>query len=150
MKYLKYYIPGIILLILFIEGYAQPSLKYTYDASGNRTEKALWIGGEKKSEQTSDESSNNKKEDLVEEVLVDTKISIFPNPTEGSLQVNFENLPEDLRSTISVFDMSGKAILIKKHLSSTNLVDLTHQSSGNYILIITIGEDSTRWKVIKR
>lgn len=150
MNYFKFSIPLVFMISIVVEGSAQTSLKYTYDDSGNRTEKALWIGGEKKSEQTTDESSNLKKEDVFKELLVDTKISIFPNPTEGSLQVNFINLPEDLRSTISVFDMSGKAILIKTHLSSTNLVDLTHQPSGSYILIITIGEDSTRWKVMKR
>ena len=150
MKYLKDYILGIVLITFFIDGSAQTSLKYTYDASGYRTEKALWINNQKKSEKATDDSSTKNKQEIVEELLEETKISIYPNPTEGSLRVDFENLPEDSQSTISVYDMNGRAILNMKHLSSTNLVDLTHQPSGTYLLIISIGDNNTRWKVMKQ
>lgn len=151
MKILQFIIPGFILISSFIGVSAQTeSLKYTYDASGNRTEKALYIDSVKKSEKASDESSHNEEEEVIEEILDETKISLFPNPTEGSLQVNLENIPEDQQSIISVFDMNGKAILKKTHLSSTNLIDLTHQPSGTYIMIITIGDNTTRWKVMKQ
>ena len=150
MNYIKLLSVIFCILSFLLDSPAQTTIKYTYDSSGNRTEKALWIGGQKKSEQVADESIKNEKEDIVEEMLEETKISLFPNPTEGSLRVNFENLPDDLQSTLSVFDMNGKAILNKRHLSNTNQIDLTHQPSGTYIMIITIGENTTRWKVMKR
>ena len=150
MKIIKFILTVVLIFSCAAISAQTESLKYTYDASGNRIEKALYLGETKKSEQASDESSNNEQEEVVEEIIEDTKISIYPNPTEGSLRVDLENLPENQQSIISVFDMNGKAILKKTHLSSTNLVDLTHHPSGTYILIISIGDNNTRWKVMKQ
>lgn len=150
MKFIKVLFPVIVLSITSIDLSAQTTIKYIYDEAGNRTDKHLYIGGVKKSGKISDESPLDNEEEKVEEMLSETKISIYPNPTQGSLVVQFENLPKDKQSTISVFDINGELIINNSQLTNRNFIDLTNHSPGTYLLIISIGNNFTQWKVIKQ
>jgi hypothetical protein len=140
--------------IITLNIFAQTSIKYTYDDSGNRTEKALYIGGEKKSESSSDHSESIKspeeEEQKVEETLAETNITFYPNPTEGRLKVQIENAPEGEVIRLYVHDINGRAILNMSHLIEVNDIDLTSQPPGTYFMTIIIGNQRTKWKVIKQ
>ncbi len=71
---------------------------------------------------------------------------IFPNPTKDVLNLNatygFEN------AIFSVFDMNGKRVMNSKF--SSNIIDVSDLSTGNYILRIIDGSLIKSQKFIKQ
>ena len=68
--------------------------------------------------------------DLDEDVL----IRVFPNPTSGEVNIEYTGLDDDL--TVSLFDASGKRILVRYIFDQTNSteIDLSNFASGGYFL----------------
>ncbi|MBI9055287.1 MAG: T9SS type A sorting domain-containing protein [Bacteroidales bacterium] len=63
------------------------------------------------------------------------QIKIFPNPTSGIIKLEGEVLN---KAKISVYDVSGKQLLIKLSKGNPIEIDLTSYSSGTYILKVEI------------
>ncbi|MCB0444522.1 MAG: VCBS repeat-containing protein [Gelidibacter sp.] len=71
---------------------------------------------------------------------------IYPNPTKNVLNLStIDNLEGAI---YSVFDMTGKRVLNSKLISKT--IDVSHLSSGNYILRIISGSSVKTQKFIKQ
>ena len=75
-------------------------------------------------------------------------ISIYPNPTDGELRItNYE-----LRITdVEVFDIYGRKLSQISNLKSqiSNLIDVSHLSSGIYIVKINTDKGEVMKKVVK-
>ena len=69
-------------------------------------------------------------------------LSMYPNPTKGVLNFNFDKAIEK----IEIFDISGKSVLAK---SNSNKVDLGSLAKGLYIVQVYANENSDIFKVIK-
>ncbi|SDB66569.1 Por secretion system C-terminal sorting domain-containing protein [Flavobacteriaceae bacterium MAR_2010_188] len=70
-------------------------------------------------------------------------ISIFPNPTDGLLNINsFQKIDE-----ISITDLTGKTINISTDLKS---LDISNLQAGIYLLQLQIGGNTVIKKIIKR
>jgi hypothetical protein len=65
------------------------------------------------------------------------------------LSVVIQGLEESLDASITLFDQGGRFILKEENVSGSNLLNLQHLSPGTYFMIIQVGNDSTRWKVVK-
>ena len=76
-------------------------------------------------------------------------LNIYPNPVE-----NFINIESDINLTgtiISVFDINGRRTLNYKKASSSNQIDVSGLSTGEYILRIVTSEGAIYTnKIIKR
>ncbi|MBI9036379.1 MAG: hypothetical protein JEZ03_18105, partial [Bacteroidales bacterium] len=100
----------IILLVLLSYSYltAQSTHTYTYDANGNRiSREVIAIGVDKDSgpkdiydEQTKALAVGFIEKQVFEETIVETDITIYPNPTKGQMVVRVKNLPEGVKSGI--------------------------------------------------
>lgn len=80
----------------------------------------------------------------LEEMDADT-LCVWPNPTTSNLYISECN--DD--TTISLFDIYGRSVLVRVSLMSRQL-DLSQLSSGTYHLIIKRKNKITRLKVIKQ
>jgi len=94
-------------------------------------------------------NENEKSQEIYTDVLLETLITIYPNPTKGLLAVKISNLPQQSVSSLTLFDMQGK-VIIQQSLSDENRLDISAQSAGTYIMQIAIGDEITSWKIIKQ
>lgn len=70
------------------------------------------------------------------------EIEIFPNPTNGLIHIN----NNDLKSNIEVFSVTGKSVY---KTVNKNLIDITNLSNGIYLLKVTTKEKFFTVKIIK-
>jgi len=74
-------------------------------------------------------------------------ISIYPNPASGILNIRFSNAM--LNSTIEIYDVAGKLVMTMNTDSADNLLDLSSQSNGSYVLKVKNDAVTKTFKVIK-
>jgi hypothetical protein len=88
---------------------------------------------------------------LKEEVKYDFAVKVAPNPSNQIFTAWFENKNiGGLNNKAQVFDMSGKLILTQPIIMANKVnIDMDGQKSGNYILKLTIGNQSVNKQIIK-
>ncbi len=133
------------------------SVKYTYDAAGNReTRSKLTVQSMNRAAVTNGETQpadTTEKADeptQLEEMLGETKITIYPNPTKGMLRVDIaaNKIPKDAR--IYLFNVSGTLVRQLTGVSATNNIDISAQPAGTYIMRIMLDKENVSvWKIIK-
>jgi photosystem II stability/assembly factor-like uncharacterized protein len=87
----------------------------------------------------------------VNELFADGDFSVFPNPNNGSFQLNFNSKKAD-NYTISVTNVLGQTVFTEKvdnfSGSYSKKVDLVTGGKGVYMLTITNGKDQSVKKVV--
>jgi len=141
-----------ILLLIPTAIFAQTyEFTYGYDASGNRTSRTFTLKSatipQKDSISTWQEISEIKPE-ILEDQINDRKVRIYPNPTSGAVSVEIPEL-QDLPAIIRLFGVQGNLIRIFKVKGVFTNVDLSNQPPCMYILKISVGGQSSDWKIIK-
>lgn len=69
-------------------------------------------------------------------------LNVYPSPARNSVTIEMDALPV-INNQISVYDVSGKIVINKTKINTNNLkLDISHLSSGTYILK-AIGSDGT-------
>jgi hypothetical protein len=81
--------------------------------------------------------------------LGNREISIFPNPTKGSLTIAIAGEEEAVPTTLALFSMSGEMILVQEIRQPNTTLDLSGHPPGTYLLQITITAGRETWKVVK-
>ena len=109
------------------------------EANGKILGKTGWIGG----------NYTIKNISVSELDLLETEVSVYPNPTWGILNVN---LPEQFVGEIYLVDVSGKTVMKKEVLSGQNGlgIDVAHLLRGVYVLTISNQTSIKRCKVLVR
>ena len=74
------------------------------------------------------------------------KVLIYPNPTNGFLNIELNNFEE--LAFIEVYNVMGKQVLSKTVSSNELLIDITNQPKGIYFVKVTSGENSFNEKII--
>ncbi len=126
------------------------TIDFNYDSGGNRIERKLHVEkfkpGESKSGIMSESGSEIKATDLDSR---ETSIIIYPNPSRGILKIEILNMPEDSKKELSIYDLNGTRLLIKKDFGTPSEVDISRFRDGVYIMRIKINNTVSDWKVIK-
>lgn len=77
-----------------------------------------------------------------------SKLSLYPNPSEGYFFVDF-NSSGLQKAVIIIYDISGKVVYEKtSEISNTTSVDLTNMSKGIYYLQVQKGDETYKHKVV--
>lgn len=148
MKILSYFI--VLLFVItgatVFTGYSQTTkYDYDYDLSGNRIERIIDLS---KSASVENTASSVTDVQSISETLAGQTITIYPNPTKGKLKVSIRGFNES-KAALQVFNMQGSMVFNKHVSGSTTEIDLSKHPAGMYIMKVTIGENTTDWKIIK-
>lgn len=144
--------------------FPEGTIRFTYDMTGNRVTRNKVIHmvdtisktkssvdevvGEIVPEVTEDTTVNEIPK--YEEILTEMKITIFPNPTKGMLQIDITGGEISKEAKIHIYNQTGALVRQVNGVSGSNVVDISSQPAGIYLLRITLSKDSVSvWKVIK-
>ena len=121
------------------------AIEYKYDAAGNRVLR--------KNSPMNNAKMKNYDElttDIFEEELPEMKIAIFPNPTQGILQVEISNAVTLQGTEIRLYNPQGVLIKQISNLSEQTTLDISSQPDGIYIMqIVMNNHEISTWKIIK-
>jgi hypothetical protein len=148
----------LLFLLLNSFAFSQSNYNFLYDESGNCIRKYMTVV---MSYAPANPNSDN---DYVEEdpqpqsdLLGDLKVTVYPIPTDGVLQVVISNNNENIISgskdeliyRFTLLDASGKLLQSFTTQSTTNTIDLTNYPAGNYILRLQAGDKMSYFHIIK-
>lgn len=128
--------------ILSFRGFSQ-SVRFAYDEAGNRVKREIVISKQKARTKVS--TPDEKK--VYSDMLDDVEVKVYPNPTKGNFKVGVSQA--DLPFTVKVFSSAGHVVGTYKSSNGYVDVDITNQSNGLYVLIISMNGKESTWKIIK-
>jgi Secretion system C-terminal sorting domain/Polysaccharide lyase family 4, domain III len=67
-------------------------------------------------------------------------ITLFPNPTTGSLNIEIPNTVFDKQAEISIYDFLGRKLLTKKTTQNHTTINTSNLSSGSYVVKVSTNE----------
>lgn len=150
---------NVIILFSCFNMYAQAfNAVYSADANGNRlTATIIYLTTTLKSMQMDSTTKMDSIQTTLKPATIDslsnTRISIYPNPTHGSLQVKIDGLTIDelsnTNNAISVWNLQGKEIFFIEPIQNDNSLDLLAVPDGIYIISIHINGNIKQYKIIK-
>lgn len=143
---------------------------YTYDANGNRlSDSAIYLQTSTKSAEIPISQITNDSATLADSVNVPKQgwdnpvygpslngfdIKVYPNPTHGVLMVEVSTTGSQQLSAsgnvIAVWDLQGRQVINTALLKNTNVVDLSQNGFGTYILKMGINGQTKEYKIIKQ
>ena len=135
------------LALLPMVSFAQAKIGYSYDAAGNRVKREIVMPSPKAMTRQQHLNSENQS---FSDMVRDHSIKISPNPTKGALEISITGLREADVCSISVYTLQGVQILTAGVRTDHIGIDISNQPAGTYLLKITINNNSTTWKIIKK
>lgn len=133
----------IITLLLVLGAFAakaQSSFEYNYDAAGNRIKRKVIV---------LDETREGGSETVVDKDDRYT-FNLFPNPTEGMLTIEAEEIFMEIENKKAVvYDLNGNVVHEISISTSTIPVDLSNNIAGTYVVKIQATGYSKEWKIVK-
>ncbi|MCU7614039.1 VWA domain-containing protein [Chryseobacterium sp. GMJ5] len=87
----------------------------------------------------------NKKLETEIDNQLDSKITVFPNPTKGLINIKTIKMIDEL----FIYDLAGKIIMKKEKLTNQKIIDITAYPQSIYLLRIRCGDQWETFKVIK-
>ena len=121
-------------------------VNFEYDADGNRISRTITIGNDREERSSNDTTEVVHYTDIIDE----SQINIYPNPTTKSVFINITNPEEDTMITATLLSPSGVFLETKEIGTAPVEFDLSDKASGIYILELRSGNDTKTWKIIKR
>jgi len=121
---------------------------FEYDASGNCIVKYKTVVLPARS--MAYDFENQEDFSLTDDAFGEIKTIIFPNPTKGILQVEFQNKPDELSVNYRLVSMTGKHIATGTGTDSFLTLDLSAMPAGTYLLHLTMDGKSETYKIIKQ
>jgi len=83
----------------------------------------------------------------IDELLSKANIAVYPNPTEGILNVKLNGYKSEV-ITIRIFNSKGQVVLTDEILKSSSEFNLTHLSKGVYIVELQNGTKTSETKIV--
>ncbi len=130
-------------IILFSFSLSAETVTYGYDEAGNRITREIVV--EKMSMPPLGEISAD-----VSEQKDDDRISVYPNPTYGEVNVEMNGYDNADSCMLYLFDMSGREILQMEMQSAITNFDISDCADGIFILRVILDGRSYAWKIIKK
>ena len=135
------------LTLLPIVSSAQDRIGYSYDAAGNRVKREIVMPAPKAMAKQQTFAADGQ---TFTDMLRDHTVKIYPNPTEGGLQVSISGLTVTDTATLEVYTSQGAQVLTENARTGHVDINSSNQPAGVYLLRITINNHSTTWKIIKK
>ncbi len=122
--------------------FSQPHIAISYDAAGNRILRRYVLA-----------VTESEDRSVADSMLV-RSTKVWPNPTNGTLQVSFSSNNEPMEVTeplpwhIELYALGGQLLLQEKAMDQATL-NLTAYPAGVYLLRVSKGARNAQWKVEK-
>lgn len=125
----------------------------TYDDNGNRTYLTAYLIRVDENAMFNDslgDAFSERYTDIGLDTINGINISIYPNPTCGSLVVSADSHDDSSPMNMSLLSFGGK--LLDEHTSTMGNTefDLTDYTAGVYFLVINYNGEKHVWKIIKK
>ncbi|MCL2026985.1 MAG: T9SS type A sorting domain-containing protein [Bacteroidales bacterium] len=104
--------------------------------------------GEPDTETHGEQQKQMQKTDVFSVVLEKQTISVYPNPTRGTITLGISPLDTDTRNFVCLYDMSGRLLQTVPIRSDLTSLEITG-TAGLYLLDIHLGQNVSKWKIIK-
>jgi hypothetical protein len=92
-------------------------------------------------------------EEIVPEIVSaevgEQQITVYPNPTKGRILVEIQPLNYEENNVMRLFNSQGQLIETVRLTSEQTTLEI-QGSSGVYLLDIHLGNNISRWKIIKQ
>ena len=128
--------------------HADHTVRFEYDAAGNRTLRAIVLPAASQARRGSTEFS-----DSTTAVFTDTfaslTLNVYPNPTRGHLKIELQGLSEGESYGYVIASTSGEIIVQDRKAVNPSEADLSTCASGLYVLKLTYKEFTKDFKIIK-
>lgn len=135
------------LALLPASSFAQSKIRYTYDAAGNRIK---WTAATAMQKAKSGRAVADADSQSGTDAFQDHAVKIYPNPTDGVVNISIGGLGEAEHCTLNLCTPQGTLVLEKEVKADNITLDLGDRPSGIYLLTVTIDNTPTTWKIIKR
>lgn len=147
---------GVGAILCLTSTFAQ-TIRFEYDASGNRTSRRVQAsssdspdGRPKYSINSVDTIPDQKHPESKTDSLATQKIMVYPNPTDGEVYVSLPNTVDYSTAKYNVFDLNGKMLLSGDLQNETMGIDLARYASGLYFLELVWEGKRNVVKIIKQ
>ncbi len=146
----------ILLLLIQVAVFAQTTVNYTYDASGNRiTRRIITVYKMAIAKSTPNDSIPTITDAIKSLTTADGTISegdikVFPNPVQEKLNVQFNGTATSEGCSLQLYDGVGKLFYKESTMQNLTEVDMQQAKTGMYYLVV-VCKDGKRlyWKVVK-
>lgn len=126
-------------------------LVYTHDANGNRIVRETLVL------KTANPSATNPaltqaqmQQEGTETYLLGSKINVYPNPTQGSVQLVIEGLAPEQTATVVLLNINGQPLQQQPISTANTTLDLSGYTAGVYLIRLTLNGRSKEWRVVKQ
>lgn len=149
MKRIRLFILLIIVCPFICQLFGQTTFAFTYDDSGNRTARTILLLKRAITANSETELQMPEyKHEQIEENIGSSIVKIYPNPTDGLLNIELHN-KNGQKTFIRLYNVNGKMLIDKIVYDQNTVIDLSEQPAGIYILNVTIENKTMEWKIIK-
>lgn len=137
----KHLVSIIISVLSCVHSFAQNgSVTFSYDPAGNRTGRAF----------VSSPRLANPADSLTEEELKKTYgLSVYPNPTTVSVNIDIPKLADGTEAAVTLFDAQGKQLYRSAQKSKQQNINLSAYTVGVYFLEVKIEKDRLSYRIQK-
>ena len=144
----------VFMLSFLFEGFAQ-NVEFYYDAAGNRKQRKVLFLKTEAFEETGNNNNTAGSEVTsapelrsYDDIVGERKIVIYPNPTRGMIQIDFQEGDEIKNARLLLYDMQGR-LLQHVNAEQSNTLDLTQYPAGMYIMQMIESDARNEWKIVK-
>jgi len=141
-------------LLFSIDLFAQKTnpivVNYSYDENGNRVRR--WIDVEKLAKDDTIDSLQQDsliKKNITNSGILNGTISLFPNPTEGLLDMKITGMKDGETAECIFVSLTGQELLRKKTGSPISRIDISAFPPGTYLVNVTLRNQVQTWKIVK-
>jgi hypothetical protein len=153
MRSIERNLPQAIIIIVFLMTYStvvSQTICFNYDENGNRIRREICITDviEVKSTDSILKQLTQKLSLQENDELLAGEISVFPNPTDGKLNISYNGSFPTECTEVFLYSISGQEVMENNFCGKEKSYDLSYLSPGTYMLLIKSGGRKTKWKVI--
>ena len=97
----------------------------------------------------SESDSSKINTEKITEQVGEQSIVVYPNPVREEVNVEIDGYDENLVGSITIFDQSGRLIVSQPQILIRNTFNMSRYSNGIYFIVIKIGENQTKYTIIR-
>ncbi|MCF8299313.1 MAG: T9SS type A sorting domain-containing protein [Saprospiraceae bacterium] len=127
-----------------------PVINYVFDNSGNRTNRnIIYLNSTTIKKSAGGNGDYGSEQEKYMDEVGDLIVTIYPNPTQSEVNIFLDNYNSEVEYSISVFNLHGGLIKEISEIQQANIINLSDQPDGVYIITVSYGQNISRWKIVK-